>query len=111
MIVGHDLLQALTDYRTIMSDLATNKSDLELQLQGYGLITAELLYRMPDHPHLLQSFIWQHYDLAPKFPELHQFIEFWKKEIEGRLYSVVYTHKRLISPGEWRNVTGELILH
>lgn len=85
--------------------------ELELQLQGYGLTTAELLYRMPDHPHLLQTFVWQHYDLAPKFPELHQFIEFWKREIDGTLCSVVFTHKRLISPGEWRNVTGELILH
>jgi Usg protein, probable subunit of phosphoribosylanthranilate isomerase len=85
--------------------------DLELMLQGYGLTTAKFIYRMPDPPHLLQTFIWQHYDLAPQFPELHRFIDFWRREIEGPLHSVTYTHKRLISPGEWRNVTGELILH
>ena len=45
-------------------------SELELMLQGYGLTTAKFLYHLPDHPHLLQTFIWQHYDLAPKFPVL-----------------------------------------
>src|SRR4051794_18560600 len=41
------------------------EAPLELQLKGYRLATAEILYRMPDHPSLLQTFIWQHYDLAP----------------------------------------------
>ena len=26
------------------------------QMEGYGLTTAEILYRMPDHPALLQSY-------------------------------------------------------
>lgn len=29
----------------------------------------------------------------------------------GPLHSVRYAHKRLISPGEWRKVDGEIILH
>ncbi len=41
---------------------------LELQLKGYRLSTAEIIYRMPDHPELLQSFIWQLYEIAPDFP-------------------------------------------
>ena len=51
--------------------------EMELMLKGYGLTTAEFLYHMPDHPHLLQTFIWQQYDLAPKFPvllRLHRFL-------------------------------------
>jgi len=92
--------------RNDMRDL----NELEMRLQGYGLTTAKLLYHMPDHPHLLQTFIWQHYDLEPQFPHLHQFIDFWHEKIDGPLHSVVYTHQRLISPGEWRNVTGELVL-
>ena len=48
----------------------TTTSALELQLKGWSLTTAEILYRMPDHRHLLQSYIWQEYDLAPKFPRL-----------------------------------------
>lgn len=86
-------------------------TEMERMLQGYGLTTAEILYRMPDHPGLLQSFIWQHYDLAPRFPELHRFIDFWQEKIEGALHSIAYTHKKLIAPNEWRNVSGELVLH
>jgi len=84
---------------------------MELMLQGYGLTTAQILYRMPDHPGLLQTFIWQHYDLAPKFPELFRFLDFWREKLDGPLHSVSYTHKKLISPSEWRNVSGELVIH
>ena len=86
-------------------------SETELMLKGYGLTTAEILYHMPDHPHVLQTFIWQTYDIAPKFPALYRFIDFWKERIDGPLHSIKFTHKRLISPSEWRNVTGELVLH
>jgi uncharacterized protein Usg len=85
--------------------------ELELQLKGYGLTTAEILYRMPDHPVMLQTYVWQEYDIAPKFPVLLGFLNFWKREIEGALHSVRYTHKRLISPSEWRSVAGEFVLH
>ena len=85
--------------------------EMELMLNGYGLTTAQILYRMPDHPGLLQTFVWQHYDLAPKFPALYRFIDFWQEKIEGALHSVSYTHKRLIAPNEWRNVSGELRLN
>jgi uncharacterized protein Usg len=86
-------------------------SEMELMLRGYGLTTAEILYHLPDHPHLLQKFIWQDYDLAPKFPVLQGFIEFWRSKLDGPLHSVAYTHQRLISPNEWRNVNGEFVLH
>jgi uncharacterized protein Usg len=85
--------------------------EMELMLQGYGLTTAEILYHMPDHPHLIQSFVWQHYDLAPKFPALYRFIDFWKEKLDGPLHSVTYTHQKLIAPNEWRSVSGELVLH
>jgi len=81
------------------------------QLEGYGLTTATILYRMPDHPHLLQSYIWQEYDLAPKFPVLVEFLDFWKREIEGPLHSVTVAHARLIKPAEFQTVDGILTLH
>ncbi|MEW9834277.1 usg protein [Mesorhizobium marinum] len=86
-------------------------AEMELMLKGYGLTTAHILYHMPDHPHVLQSYIWQDYDLAPRFPALIRFVEFWRAKLEGPLHSVRYTHKKLISATEWRNVTGELALH
>jgi len=48
---------------------------------GYGLTTAEILYRMPDHPSLLQTYVWQNYDLFPKFPALRDFLAFWQEKL------------------------------
>lgn len=89
----------------------SDNSEMELMLQGYGLTTANILYRMPDHPGVLQTFIWQEYDLAPDFPRLFGFLDFWRETLEGPLHSVQYAHRRLIGPGLWRNVEGELTLH
>lgn len=86
-------------------------AEMELMLRGYGLTMAQILYRMPDHPRLLQTFIWQHYDIAPKFPELCRFVDFWRERIDGALHSIAYTHRRLVAPNEWRNVAGELTIH
>jgi uncharacterized protein Usg len=86
-------------------------SETELMLKGYGLTTAELYYRMPDYRNVLNSFVWQEYDLAPDYPKLFGFIEFWQEKIDGPLHSVRFTHRKLIAPGEWRNVVGEFRLH
>jgi uncharacterized protein Usg len=81
------------------------------QLEGYGLTTAHILYRLPDHPSLLQTFVWQEYDLCPKFPVLQRFLEFWQRTLEGPLYSVTVAHSRLIRPAEIRTLNGEFRLH
>lgn len=86
-------------------------SDLEKQLRNYRLTTAEILYHMPDHPKLLQSYIWQEYDLAPHFPELKGFLDFWVEKIEGKLHSVKLTSAELIKPRLWRPYNGEFTLH
>ena len=81
------------------------------QLEGYGLTTAKILYHFPDHPHLLQTFVWQEYDLAPRFPVLVKFLDFWKRELDGPLHSVTVAHSRLIKPAEFQAVNGVLTLH
>jgi uncharacterized protein Usg len=81
------------------------------QLLGYGLTTAEILYRMPDHPALLQSYIWQDYDLFPDFPALRKFLDFWAHTLEGPLFKVTVGHCRLIKPAELRAVGAEFQLH
>ena len=86
-------------------------SETELMLRGYGLTTAEIFYGMPDYPHVLNTFVWQDYDLAPDHEKLLGFIGFWQAEIEGPLHSVRYTHRKLVAPGEWRNVVGEFRYH
>ncbi len=83
----------------------------QAQIQGYGLTTANIVYRLPDHPALLQEFLWQHYDLAPDFPELFKFLDFWDREIEGPVHSVKIAHKKLIGATEWRGAKGMYGLH
>ena len=85
--------------------------DTELMLKGYGVTTAEFFYRMPDYQNVLNSFVWQLQDLAPDYPKLFEFIEFWQREIEGPLHSVRFTHRRMIAPGDWRQVVGEFPIH
>jgi uncharacterized protein Usg len=63
-------------------------SEARPQSHEYRLTTAEIIYHLPDHPDLLQSFIWQKLDRAPDFPELRRFLEFWSRSIEGKLHSV-----------------------
>ena len=86
-------------------------SETELMLKGYGLTTAEMTYHMPDYVHVLNTFTWQEYDLAPDHPRLFKFIEFWQDQIEGPLHSVHFVHRKLIGPGQWRHVTGEFTIH
>lgn len=86
-------------------------SEAELMLRGYGLTTAEIFYRLPDFRNVLNTFVWQDYDIAPDYPRLFGFIEFWQDSIEGPLHSVRYTHRKLVSSGEWRSVIGELTYH
>jgi uncharacterized protein Usg len=85
--------------------------EFQKQMQGYGLTTANILYRMPDHPDILQNFIWQNYDMHPHFPELTRFLSFWSRELEGLLHSVSVAHARLIRPAEFKAVGGEFLLN
>jgi uncharacterized protein Usg len=85
--------------------------DFRRQLQGYGLTTARIFYRRPDHPWLLQTYVWQQYDVCPEFPVLQGFLAFWRENLEGPLHSVTVAHARLIQPAEIRAVDGVFRLH
>ena len=85
-------------------------SDFELQLQGYGLSTVEISYYMPDHPALLLLVVCQHYDVAPQFPVLRDFLDHWRREIEAALHSVRVAHNHLLGPAQWRAVDGVITI-
>ncbi len=87
------------------------KTDLELMLSGYGLMTAQIYYRMPDFESLLQSFAWQEYDVAPDFPRLLKFLDFWDRTLDGAIHSVQFSHRQLIAPGDWKTTDGELLIN
>lgn len=85
--------------------------DFARQLAGYGLSTVQIHYFLPDHPSLLQLFVMQQYDVAPSFPELDRFLDYWRREIEAVLHSVRVAHKHLIGPAEWRAVDGVISIN
>jgi uncharacterized protein Usg len=85
--------------------------DFLKQVNGYGLTTAHILYRRPDHRWLLQSFVWQAYDMFSEFPELQRFLAFWQEKLEGPLHSVQFAHCKLIKPAELKPINGEFRLH
>ncbi len=85
--------------------------DFRRQLAGYSLTTAEILYRLPDHPSLIQSYVWQDYDIHPRFPKLLSFLDFWTRNLEGRLHRVLVAHTALIKPAELRLCDAEFKLN
>ena len=82
-----------------------------LQMKDYRMTTAEILYHLPDHPNLLQTYVWQHLDIAPRYPELQKFLDFWKREIEGPLHSVRVASAKLITPGKYHHAEAVYRLH
>ncbi len=83
---------------------------LGLQLKDYRLTTAEILYHLPDHPGLLQTYVWQGLDLAPRFPTLRRFLQFWARELDGPLHSIRVASGRPIRPASMRHTPHLLYL-
>ncbi len=74
-----------------------------LQIKDYRLTTAEILYHYPDHPALLQTFVWQHMDIAPDYPELRRFLTFWRSNLDGKLHSIRVACAEIMRTGHLRN--------
>jgi uncharacterized protein Usg len=85
--------------------------DFAVQLTGRRLTTAEVLYYMPAHPALLQSFLWQTLDVAPDFPRIHRFLDYWRREIDAVIHSVTIGGVEMIAPAKTRNVQYLGLLH
>lgn len=77
-------------------------SSFERQLKDYRLTTAEIVYRLPDYPSVLQMYIWQDLDIAPRYPVLTKFLDFWQRELDGPLYRVRVASAGLIQPADFR---------
>ena len=77
-------------------------ADITKQLTDYRLTTAKIIYHMPDFTEILQEFIWQEYDLAPQYPALTDFLQFWTREIDGKLHSVYVANTEIITPSDYR---------
>ena len=85
--------------------------DIELLIRDYRLTTAEILYHLPDHPSLLQTYVWQNYDIAPKFPRLTRFLDFWEASLDGKLHSVKVASAKIVKPSQYRYVDPLMRMH
>jgi uncharacterized protein Usg len=86
-------------------------AELQRQLRGERLTTTEVLYYLPDHPALLQRFLWQTLDLPPEFPRVHEFLTFWRREIDAVIHSVRVSSVGVIKPGVVRTVDASFSLN
>lgn len=85
--------------------------EFEMQLRGYVLTTAQILYRLPDYPALLQTYVWQDYDIAPDYPVLTRFLDFWTRSLDGPIHSVCVANRSLIAPAELRTADSICAIH
>jgi len=69
------------------------------------------LYRRPDRHWLLQTYVWQDYDMFPNFPALKDFLAFWEKSLEVRCSQSPSRIPSSSSPPNWHAVDGVFRLH
>jgi uncharacterized protein Usg len=85
--------------------------DFKKQLRGWSLTTAEITYCLPDFRSILQTYIWQDYDIAPDFRRLRKFLDFWSHNLEGPLKSVRVANAGIIKPTDIKHVDAQWTLH
>lgn len=87
------------------------ESEIEQRLNGSVMVTAEVLYYIPDHTKLLQTFMWQTLDVAPRFPRVEKFLDFWRREIDAVIHSVRVAHGEPLDVPDWRNARGVITMN
>jgi uncharacterized protein Usg len=95
---------------------AMKTHELVRQLTDWRQTTAEILYRMPDHPALFQTFVWQdmdrwHDDPRLTYPRLRKFCDWWNANLDGPIVEVRVGATQVVAAGELRHVDTELRLH
>lgn len=93
--------------------MISNVPDKQLiaRLEGSSLVTAIIIYKMPDYRSILQEFIWQELDIVPKYPVLTKFLDFWDRELDGPVHRVEVAHCGLLTPAEIRSMSKGFFLN
>ena len=111
MTLGIDdalLLPTLALYKEVPQN---ETAPVELDCVSKLLTTANIIYCLPDHPLLLQEYLWQDYDHAPRFPVFSKFISFWQRELDGKIHTVQLTVRDALKPIEFQFYAKEYALH
>jgi uncharacterized protein Usg len=80
-------------------------------IRDYRLTTAKIYYHLPDYPGVLQTYVWQEFDIAPDYPGLRKFLDFWKDTLDGKLHSVEVASARSVKAGRRRDARHLRSLH
>jgi uncharacterized protein Usg len=80
-------------------------------IKDYRLTTAKIYYHLPDYPGVLQTYVWQEFDIAPDYPALRKFLDFWKDQLDGKLHSVEVAAARSVKSGRLRHANVMRTLH
>ena len=59
-----------------------------IKLKRTELVFVGVTYYMPDYTNILQTFHWQTEDITPDLPRVHQFLNYWKENIEAIIKEV-----------------------
>jgi uncharacterized protein Usg len=81
------------------------------RLLASRLTTAEITYHLPDYPGILQNYIWQDLEMAPAFPMLRRFLQYWHRNLDGRLHSVEVAAASLVKPMAFRIADHEWLIN
>jgi uncharacterized protein Usg len=65
-------------------------------------------YYLLDYQSLLQEFTLQIADRQPDFPRTHQFLWYWKHNIEARIHTIYLAHRDYWGNMTYRNITKEI---
>lgn len=62
---------------------------------------------MPDYLSVLQEFIWQTLDIAPDYPRISKFLEYWELNIEAPIYKVTIINSENYSTSPIKTVNKQ----
>ena len=81
------------------------------EFKPFKLTTAEILYRMPDYPDLLQCFVWQKLDTDQEYPKLQKFLDFWDQNLDAPIHSVRVAGRDIVGRPSLRCVDRSFVIH
>ena len=58
-------------------------------LHKKSIVTIDVFYYLPEYTNILQEFVWQTDDIVPEYPRVHQFLNYWKENINAVISEVI----------------------
>jgi|TARA_R110000823_G_scaffold32628_19_gene91960 uncharacterized protein Usg len=58
-------------------------------LHKKSIVTIDVFYYLPEYTNILQEFVWQTEDIVPEYPRVHQFLNYWKENINAVISEVI----------------------